>query len=268
MIHQLPNGQIHHARAEDVYPTIPDGAATLLISDGPYAMGIADWDRMKVADLPAFYRPHIAAWGRFMAPSASVYLWNTAGGWAAIHPEMLAAGWTFRGLIVWDKRTGASVISNQSASAWPEITEACGFYQKDKPYFANSERLTNVWQMASTAYADEKIRHETETLKAAHGLEWAAPLHPCQKPLLFAERMVRASSRPGDLVVAPFGGTCREAVAIERMAREEPAEARRYIVSEMDTDGKDYIGHAVAQIRGDELPGRRGGQLSLFGGGA
>ena len=93
MIHELPSGRIIRARVEAVYPTIEAGSVTLILSDGPYGLRLAEWD--KVNDLAAFYRPHIAEWSRISAPSASVYLWGTAEGWAEIHPEMKRGGWTF-----------------------------------------------------------------------------------------------------------------------------------------------------------------------------
>ena len=91
-------------------------------------------------------------------------------------------------------------------------------------------------------------------------------LHPCQKPLAFYDRIIRASSRPGDLVLEPFGGTCRAAVAIERMRE---ADARRYVCVEPDEDGRDYVPAVLRQL--GELPPlaeSEAGQMGLFGGGS
>jgi hypothetical protein len=373
----LPHGEIIRARVEDVYPTIPDGTVTLLHSDGPYGMSKAAWD--KVRDLAAFYRPHIAEWSRLCAPSASVYLWNTAEGWATIHPEMVAAGWTFRALVTWDKGIGflAGKCDNEGTRTWPDVTEVCGFYQrnawdidtcagsmigeaagKDKrnptTAFIREEReasgltrkgmaahfpsrtggltgcVTNweegynfptwdVFQRFASACAEagpprerpylvhpsvwpggglrtsyDHLRAEYDHLRAEYeaarcffdlpmGIAnvWGAPqvqgserltgadgatLHPCQKPLAFAERVILASSRPGDVVFEPFGGTCRIAVANERLARFNSADARRTITVEMDEDGRDYIG-AVLRSMGADLgtPGTVKKQAGLFG---
>jgi len=261
----LTGSEVHEADARIIAATLPDGLAALSILDGPYGMAKAEWDRIpRGGTLGDLYMGHLDDVGRLSAPSASLYLWNTSAGWAEIHPLVLARGWTFRSLITWDKRTGPSVIMNQSADGWPNVTEVCGFYIRGCPPFHNRDRLTNVWAMASAQYSEEKMRSATETLKAARGLEWAAPLHPCQKPLLFAERMIRASTRPGDTVWVPFGGTLREMVAAERMARGKPGEARRVISCELNADGVDYIGPAVAQAQG--LPTQTTGQADLFGG--
>jgi hypothetical protein len=380
MIHHLPHGEIHLARVEAVYPLIASGSVTLSIIDGPYGMNKAAWD--KVPDLAAFYAPHIAEVSRVSAPSAGVYLWNTTEGWAAIHPVMVAAGWTFRALVTWDKGIGflAGKIDTEGCRTWPDVTEVCGFYQRNAwdidtsagqmigyaagadernwirewlaaewaeaglrnrdadqalgtngmaghyfgrsqwslPTWENYQRLAacavergparerpylvhpSVWPIGGLRASYDHLRASYDHLRASYDhlrAEYEAArcpftlpngvtnvwsggqvqgaerlragdgstLHPCQKPLAFAERMILASSRPGDLVFAPFGGTCREAVAIEMMARREPEMARRYVTAEMDEDGRDYLGAVLAQIRGPELGGMgQAGQTRLF----
>jgi len=315
MIHHLPNGTIHHARVEAVYPTIEPGSVTLVHSDGPYGMNKAEWDRVK--DLAAWYRPHIAEWGRLCAPSASVYLWNTAEGWAAIHPEMVAAGWTFGALITWDKIWPKELIGAATMNGWPTATEVCGYYQRcplpaevrairgDRNYSEAARavgcdsRLVALWEgwphvhgsclptlgqwcaLGGRADVYPRLRPAFDLPIGVTNV-WAHPLvggaerlkggdggtlHPCQKPLLFARRIVEASSRPGDLVFEPFGGTCRIAAACEDIARWEPEKARRYVCVEMDEDGRDYIPAVLASLRG-EAPASAGraGQLGMFGG--
>lgn len=125
-------------------------------------------------------------------------------------------------------------------------------YEASRPPFTCPLGVGNVWTQGAVA--------RSERLKDSKG----ATLHPCQKPLLFAERMIRASTRPGDTVWVPFGGTLREMVAAERIARAKPAEARRVISCELNLDGVDYIGPAIAQAQG--LATTAGAQVGLFGG--
>lgn len=266
--HQLPHGEIIHARVEDVYPTLTPGSVTLCHVDGPYGMNKAAWD--KVRDLAGWYRPHIAQWGRACAPSASVYLWNTAAGWAAIHPEMVAAGWMFRGLIVW-KKTGANptLIGADNANKWPDVIEVAGHYQRGDAYHTNPRSVSNVWDFAPTTdMSSERIWSENMKPRLVTGEMEREALHPCQKPLLFARRIVEASSRPGDLVFEPFGGTCRIAAACEAIGRYEPEAVRRYVCVEMDEDGRGYIPAVLASLRGELPSGANRAQVQLFGGAA
>ena len=353
-VHQLPHGKIIRARVEAVYPTIEIGSVTLVISDGPYGLRLAEWDKVK--DLAAFYRPHIAEWSRICAPSASVYLCGTAEGWAEIHPEMVRAGWTFTSLITWVKPNAPAIKGTAMARSWPDITEVCGFYMREsigaepggaqvlvneaagasarntirqwlhteraragltgdaleaavneaggkgnmicrhsftesqwllptleqwcalhtawnrrgdpagRPYLQRDQ--SRVFDLAVRAEYDA-LRAEYDALRAPFALPvgvqnvWTAPLvagedrlmgedgttlHVSQKPMAWAERMITASTRPGNLVFVPFGGTCREAVACESIAHHWPEKARRYVVVEQDEDGKEYIAAVLRQM--------------------
>lgn len=347
-VHQLRAGRIHVGdwREADLSP-----GYTLAIVDGPYAMGMAAWDRMKLDELADWYRPHLAQVSALCAASASVYVWNTAVGWARLDPVMREMGWTFRALITWDKGPGAMAgkIDTESMRTWFDVTEVCGFYQREpsevdlwnkwgeahpvrryldgareraglsnrdvdealgvrgmaRHWFTwtqwclpSAERYTQLRRIipgldrdlddlrAEHAKLWESFRARWNTVRAPFnppmGITnvWSAPvvagperfkgpdgsaLHPCQKPLHFAERMIRASTRPGERVLVPFGGTCREAVVCEWLARAEPEEARKYDVCELNADGVDYIGPVLAQIRGESSRPVAEGQTRLFG---
>lgn len=253
--HILPNGVIYESRAEDVYPLLSVGTISLVHVDGPYGINKAEWDRIKVSDLAAWYRPHIEAWGRLCAPSASIYHWGTAEGWAAVHPEYLRQGWTFRVLVTWDKGGTMAVLSS---SSWPNTSEVCGYYVRGDAPFILPSKVTAIWRMSQSEYSEEKARSDRLICSIKDGYQWNAPLHPCQKPLKFADRIIRASSRPGDIILEPFGGTCRIAVACEQVARYKPADVRHYIVIEMNADGVDYIGPVLRHIE------QSGKQVTLF----
>ena len=258
--------EVWQADAREVAAHLPAGCASLAILDGPYGLCKAAWDRVpRGGSLADLYRGHLDDVGRVCAASASLYLWNTAEGWGELHPVVMAAGWTFRSLIVWDKMTPPSLIGWRTVGSWPDSHEVCGFYQRGAPLFGMPEPIGTVWQVSTKALSLEMLRSGVAIPHRARGEgEVQEALHPCQKPLLFAERMLRASSRPGDTVWVPFGGTLREVVAAERMARADAGEARRVVACELNADGVDYIGPAVAQAEG--LPvAVDARQVGLFG---
>ena len=353
-----PRGAIYRARAEDVYPAIEDGSVSLVISDGPYGMRKAGWDRMDVSALAEWYRPHIAEWGRVCAPSASVYLWGSSESWAAVHPEMLAAGWTFRVLVTWEKpSTPESGSAPKVVRSWPDVTEVCGLYQREGftsprgaathvAYAAGGSEDNWIREWLSAEWQEAGLRHrDADTALGTNGMaghyfgrsQWTLPtwesyerlaryaaehgpprerpylvhpsvwpgdlrasydhlraeyeemrvpfawtpgiynvwrasivsgsdrllapdgavLHPCQKPLAFYSRMILASSRSGDLVLEPYGGTCRAAVVCCDLPEYE---ARRFICVEPDEDGRDYLLAVVRDL--DERIASR--SLDLF----
>jgi DNA modification methylase len=265
VIHELRRGAIHKAYAEEVYPLLEAGSVSLLISDGPYRMKSAPaaWDKFKSWEhFVDWYRPHIEAWGRVCAPSATVYLWGSDESEGYLRQPMREAGWTRIAQVLWDKEFSPATIGWAQCGTWPEATETCGVYVRGDARIQLPGPMMNIWRQAEAGYRDErlyaaeKVRH-----KIANRNDNRQALHPCQKPLAFYERMIRASSRPGDLVLEPYGGTCRAAVAIERLPA---AEARRYICVEPDEDGRDYLAAVLRSLRFD--PGEeKGKQPSLFG---
>ena len=245
-------------RAENVYPELEPGF-TLAVLDGPYGMGKGEWDRMGIEGLAAWYAPHLAAVTRLMAPSASLYLWNTAEGWARLDPVVRGEGWEFRTLITWDKVHSLGRLAG--VVGWQDVSEFCGLYLRGDPF--NSGEETNVWRLSNTgnpacspaSMTSERIFTGEYFTSARAGSR--VPLHPCQKPLLFADRMIRASSRPGDRVLVPFGGTCREAVAAQRLP---PDEARHVVCIEMN---RVYLDAVRGSFELDTTP-RVAGQVGLF----
>jgi len=236
---EYPRGTIHRAYAEHVYPTLDPGSVSLVISDGPYAMRKAGWDRMRVEDLPDWYRPHVEAWGRVCAPSASVYVWGTDASASELRPLMREHGWTLRVRVVWDKAFTPATIGWRNLTTWADATEVCDVYTRGEPTFCPTQgEVMNVWRLHDISWRDERLRGGMVPHKCRRGELSHETLHPCQKPLAFYDRIIRASSRPGDLILEPFGGTCRAALACERMT---DAEARRYVCVEPDEDGRDYL---------------------------
>lgn len=268
----LTGSQVYEADARLVAATLPPGCASLAILDGPYGCGKGAWDKVpRGGTLADLYQGHLDDVGRVCAASASLYLWNTSAGWAELHPHILARGWDYAGLIVWHK-VGAhpSRLGAASSSKWPDVIEVAGHYQRGAASHVNPEGAECVWAFDSTngmRHGERLFAATTVSRTGGEGryYDCREPIHPCQKPLIFAERMIRASSRPGDLVWAPFGGTLREMVAAERMARLDPAEARKVVTCELNLDGRDYIGAALEQIGAEVRP--MVGQIGLFGGG-
>ncbi|MGA0092503.1 MAG: DNA methyltransferase [Candidatus Nanopelagicales bacterium] len=380
MIERYNSGglRIVQGDAREVSQTIEPGSCSLAILDGPYGLGKAEWDR--VADLPTWYAPHLDDVGRVCGASASLYVWNTAEGWAALHPGIVARGWTFRALVTWDKGVGfmAGKVDTSGLRTWYDVTEVCGFYQREAwtlsggagstiahaanadprnlgASFLVAEReaagmtrrdlsrwfpsatggLTGcvsnweggqnfptwaVWERCAEAMTTsgpprdrpylvhpscwpggdlrasyDHLRAEYDHLRAEYEASrpafvcpvgvsnvWTAgqvsgperlraangeTLHPCQKPLAFAERMIRASTRPGERVWVPFGGTCREAVAAQRIARADATEAREVVTAELDEDGRGYLEAVVRVLDGRGVAPEHPRQASLFGGG-
>jgi hypothetical protein len=198
--------------AADFYATWP--TPTVIISDGAYGTGGFDGDTPSAQELPAWYERHIAAWSKYARSSTTLWLWGTEIGWACVHPALAAAGWLYRGAQIWDKGPERlSFIGPEAAAGrFPPVSELVAHYVRsaggpEGPKWHPIAGLTNVWSVPSNRGA--------ERLRAPDG-ELA---HPNQKPLILMERLIAASSDPGDVVWEPFGGLCSGIIAAARLGR-------------------------------------------------
>lgn len=131
----------------------------------------------------------------------------------------------------------------------------------DRPYLV----LPEVWEKGGGLRASYDHLRAPFNHPQGVGNVWRAPTvagaerldHPCQKPLAFYDRLIRSSSRVGDVVLEPYGGTLRAAVACQRLP---PSEARRAIVCEPHGP---YIEAVRPSL--EWVPGGSGDQPSLFG---
>lgn len=251
--HTTSRGVIYKARAQDVYPHLPDRSCSLIIWDGPYNMRKAAWDKFASWDaFRAWYRPHLEALDRIACEAASLYVWGNDESASQLRGMIADAGWERQVRVTWDKSPIASAMAWRTMDRWPDATEVCDVWSRGAGVpFSMSGPGCNVWRKPAAGLKSERLR-TGRMIRAARkpngggsGLA-REPLHPCQKPRQFWSRIIRASSRPGDTVLEPFGGTCRAAFACLDLPEDQ---ARRYVCIEPDEDGRDYLGAVTKALR-------------------
>jgi len=214
--------------------TLPDAmpGASLAIVDGPYNMRKAEWDCFRDWDhFREWYRAELVELSRVLAPSANLYVWGTDTSASALREVVEGLGWTRRTRIIWDKVNDFQMISAATATTWTSPIEVADHYQRGPdPAFQNPTSC--IWRHSLSATSLEQLKGgPVKTHRTNDSWICKTALHPCQKPLAFYDRLIRSSSRPGDTVLEPYGGTLRAAVACHRLP---PSEARRAIVCEPD----------------------------------
>lgn len=77
-------------------------------------------------------------------------------------------------------------------------------YRKPVPSVYNSQKVPgNVWEIPRVRYRMEEYEN-----------------HPTQKPVALLERIILASSKPGDVVLDPFSGTFTTSVMAQKWGRQ------------------------------------------------
>ena len=92
--------------------------------------------------------------------------------------------------------------------------------QQEKSYLTHKYGFANVEiQQDARGYFRLAAMRDVWDVPALRGNQPEATGYPTQKPLALYQRIIRASSNPGDLVLDPFCGSGTTAIAAERLGR-------------------------------------------------
>ena len=163
---------------------------------------------------------------RVLKPSGSLYLHcdHTANSYLRLLLDAVFGTDNFRNDIIWSYRTGGV-----SKRYWPRKHDTLLFYVKSKKYAHNAvqERIyydkpffTTKTDSDGRHYADVFIRDVWDDIKPLINVSNERTGYPTQKPVALAERIIGASSSPGDIVFDPFAGCAYVPVAAENLERE------------------------------------------------
>jgi site-specific DNA-methyltransferase (adenine-specific) len=257
----LPGGQLWHADVMDLLASLATGAVDLVVADPPYAIAKADWDEFASIDAyVAWCDGWLAEVARVLAPHGSAYVC----GFSEILAEVKArSARRFAGCrwLVWHYRNKAnlgrdwgrsheSILHLRGADARVDVDAV------RVPYNGHTTRYPARVQAVSSQYGGGKRRDrwEPHPLGAkprdvleipilCNGMAERTP-HATQKPEALIERLVLASSAPGQLVVDPFAGSGTTAAVAARCGR-------RWITGDADAR---YVGLVRRRLLAIEAP--------------
>jgi modification methylase len=232
--------QLLNGSAFDLLPTLPEKSVDLVFADPPYNLQLKNdlwrpnmtqvdavddaWDKFE--DFSAyddFTRRWLCEVRRVMKDSATVWISGTYHNIFRVGAIMQDEGFWILNTISWHKTNampnfrGTRLKNDVEFVIWAKKSEDSRytFNHHLMKRYNNGKQLGSVWQIPACA-GDER-------LKDAEGKK----LHSTQKPEALLERILLASSHPGDLVLDPFSGTGTTAAMAKRLHR-------RYIGIELD----------------------------------
>ncbi|MEJ0036735.1 MAG: site-specific DNA-methyltransferase [Gammaproteobacteria bacterium] len=239
----------------DVLARIPDASVQLIVCDPPYNIQLAHWD--VHADYLAWAAKWLAEAQRVLAPTGSLALFGglqyqaEAGSGDLLtlihylrrHSSMLLAN-----LIVWNYPNGMS-----AQRFFANRHEEIAWFGKTSKYYFDLDSVREPYDEArKAAYRkDKRLRPESVEKGRNPTNVWRMPRlngnskervgHPTQKPREVIQRLVRALSYPGSVVLDFFAGSCVTArVAIE--------EGRHSISCDADVVVGDYLKKQLAMM--------------------
>ncbi|HEX9760813.1 MAG TPA: site-specific DNA-methyltransferase, partial [Candidatus Acidoferrales bacterium] len=232
---QLPEAVFHDKRHHlkifqgdclDILAALPESTVDLIFADPPYFLsndGITchagrmvsvnkgAWDRSRGLDANHdFNRAWLAACQRVLSPHGSIWVSGTSHVIHSVGFAMQQLGFKLLNDISWVK---PNPPPNLSCRYFTHATETIIWAAKNKKSrhvfhyramkeLAGGRQMKSVWEIYPPAREEKRFGK-----------------HPTQKPVALLERILLASSHPGDLVLDPFMGSGTTAVAAWKLDR-------------------------------------------------
>lgn len=222
----------------DFLKKIKVDSVDLAVVDPPYNMNKADWDHFpsEKAFLEFTYK-WIDALIPTLKDTGSIYIFNTPFNSAYILKHLVDKGLIFQNWITWDKRDGF----NSSKKRYTHGQETILFFTKSKNYTFNADDIRIPYESSERIAAAQKTgllkngkrwfpnpngrlcsevwhivseRHKQKVNGKIKKLDHVTP-----KPKEMIERIIVASSNPGDVVLDPFVGSGTTAICAKKLGR-------------------------------------------------
>lgn len=238
MTPMLKINEIYHADCFDFLQNVKDKSIDLAVIDPPYNMHKARWDTFSSQkDFFDFTFRWIDALVPKLKYNGSLYIFNTPYNSAFILFHLVEKGLIFQNWLTWDKRDGLGGAKHKYSNGQETIlfftknnnhvfnyddirlpyestdriahAKGKGILKNGKRWFPNPNgRLCGeVWHITSERHKN-KVNGKTPKLP-----------HLTPKPLELIERIIKASSKKGDLVLDCFSGSGTTAIAAKKLGR-------------------------------------------------
>jgi len=232
----MGGSQLWHADVLELLGTLDDGSVDLVVTDPPYAIAKAEWDEFE--SLEAYVDwcdTWLAEIARVLAPHGSAYVCGFSEILADVKARSAKRFASCRWLI-WYYRNKANLGRDwgRSHESIIHLRKKAAKLDVDAvrvPYNGNTTKYPARVQAVSSQYGGgvrrdkwephplgAKPRDVIEVPVICNGMTEKTP-HATQKPEALIEKLILASSKPGQLVVDPFVGSGTTAVVAQRLGR-------------------------------------------------
>jgi DNA modification methylase len=183
-----------------------DGQSDMVFTDPPYNVDYANSakDKMRGKDRPilndnlgdGFYDFLLAALTPMLSRcSGAIYVAMSSSELDTLQSAFRAAGGKWSTFIIWAKNTFTLGRADYQRQYEPILY---GWPEGENRHWCGDRDQGDVWNIKKPQKND---------------------LHPTMKPVELVERAIRNSSRPGDIVLDPFGGSGTTLIAAEKTGR-------------------------------------------------
>ena len=222
---------------------LPANCVDLIIADPPYNLskgGIWKWDNsIKLAGMGGNWNKVMQNWDnmpfeeymqftelwlmqaqRILKPTGSMWIFGTYHNIGIINVICQKLDIEIINEVIWYKRNAFPNLSGRRLTASHETILWCNKGGKKREYYFDYEFSKN------SCFSEDGLKTAGKQMRTV----WDIPnnkktdeskygKHPTQKPLRVLDRMIRLSSKTGDLVMTPFSGSGSECLAAKLSGR-------------------------------------------------
>lgn len=221
-------------RQEDIWRLMGDWKADLLITDPPYnvdyeggtGLKIAN-DHMKDEEFLDFLTRAFSTVYDVLKPGGAFYIWHADSVGLRFRTAAERVGLKIRQCLIWNKNC---FVMGRQDYHWKH--EPCLYGWKDGAahYFVDDRAQSTVYEDARLELHKMRKQELADLLKTLLSEQVSTTIicenkpsrnaeHPTMKPIKLLARLIRNSSRPGEIVVDPFGGSGSTLIACEQLKR-------------------------------------------------
>lgn len=273
----LKTNTIIHGECVEEMRRIPSDSIDLIIADPPYnlskggtwkwdnsvhlrGMGgnwnkvMEGWDDYSLEAYISFTKEWLAEAKRILKPTGSMWIFGTYHNIGIINVICQMLDIEIINEVIWYKKNAFPNLAGRRLTASHETILWCNKGTKKREYYFDYEYSKSGDFSYDTLKAPGKqMRTVWDISNNKEKEELAYGKHPTQKPIRILKRLIKLSSKEGDVMLTPFAGAGSECVAAK-------ATGRQYIGIEVD---EEYC--KIAQERLDHTTENADayGQLSL-----
>lgn len=246
---------------------LPTNSVDLIIADPPYNLskgGAWKWDNsVKLDGMGGNWNKVMQSWDdytletyfeftkawlteakRILKPTGSMWIFGTYHNIGIINVVCQLLKIEIINEVIWYKKNAFPNLSGRRLTASHETILWCNKGEKKREYYFNYNYSKNGdFSKDELKSSGKQMRTVWDISNNKARKELAYGKHPTQKPIKIIKRMIRLSSRVGDVMMTPFAGAGSECVAAKECQR-------HYLGFETD---KQYINIAEERLKNADI---------------
>lgn len=229
------NFVLYHGDSLKLLEQLPENSVDMIFADPPYnlsnggfsvhagkrvSVNKGDWDKSKgFNDDLKFHMDWIAACRRVLKPHGTIWISGTYHSIYQCGYALQANGFHILNDIAWFKPNAAPNLSGRYFTASHETLLWARKEKEAKHTFNYKLMKEGDWHLGDFIKKEGKQMRSVWAIGTPKSEEKKFGKHPTQKPMALLERIVLASSKPGDIIVDPFTGSSTTGIAAAKHGR-------------------------------------------------